>query len=837
MIRSSGSRLGNSRFGGSPTITKVKSQPIPKTKLEKQRNSLLRDSAEVEAMIKAKELIDELEKIIHKVIMENQVIPQVKSELEPEIQALQDSFPQFYSDATQYYSTIGDVRRQAITNQLVSTFSCKESFTQFSSAWNSICVTIDKYADVNPPPHIQEITVKFRSLKSTFDFIQTINERQKKPSQMVESGVLSIQTNCNNLYQNICSLFNSPTFPHFETDMCTSFKNDIKLFVSVISSVFANDFVITDHPSTEINKLKLGAIGYCNDMISILSASFNFTDQMKAVQELKNKINGYLSPILHEMGGPFAIVKPLVPISNKPSTSEVNNSKQEKEMTMAERAIVMYTSFDDFINRVLPTLVKDVKLNTEIEANLEIFEDAIKALKVNNELLTKKLKNANKTIQSLKDTINEEKQLAQNNMDSAQMRMKTRDDQIIQEKLKIKDLENEIEKLKQDKREYELILERYNAVGDPTYLRRSVIEVLDEYKMSYDESDPGILESLRKLIKKVQICPNCPIKDKTINDLRALIDKVVPDGTGTYSDKLNSVPLKIKELNDIIQKQKEEDDLLNEKLRQTYTQLTNKTIDMNNSDIANELHKAAAKKRTAKMALLTKKMPFAEKLTEICHRLSEILEEDPELRLQYCNSKEHDALFDELEVACHHQLNELDAKLKDLNQKIENQVENYKNLEEKYVKFRKSLAEAFKVEDNDIMIQACVLKGHEWKQPFVDETKNAQKEQKYAEIRVSAIYQRVSGILNRKPDNSLSCEDKFDSIQEMLDALQDETENLQAKFKKEKEAHDDLRLAIVDCCDEYRMTAKVELIDPKVATDKEIVANTAEVVRRMIARH
>ncbi|EAX99758.1 hypothetical protein TVAG_367510 [Trichomonas vaginalis G3] len=788
-------------------------------------------------MQEVKKLIDELEKIIQKVIGENQVIPQVKSELEPSIKALQDSFPEFYNDIVNYYSTVGDVRRQAITNQLVSTFSCKDSFTLFSTSWNSISKTIDKYADVNPPPHIQEITVKFRSLKSTFDFIQTINERQKKPSQMVESGVLSIQTNCNNLYQNICSLFNSPTFPHFETDMCTSFKNDIKLFVSVISSVFANDFVITDHPSTEINKLKLGAIGYCNDMISILSASFSFTDQMKQVQDIKNEINKYLSPILQEMSGPFSIVKPLVPISNRPNHMEFNNSKQEQELTMAERAINMYSRFDDFLNRVLPSLVNGVKMDTEMETNLDTLEDAIKAMKVNNEFLNRKLNNANKNIKNLKDSLAEEKQLRQNNIDSAEMRMKARDEQIIQEKLKINDLEKVIQKLEEDKLEYEKELERFNVVGDPTYLRRMLCSVLDEYHMNYDSSDPGLNVALRELIQKIQICPNCPGKDKTINDLRNLIDKVVPDGQGSYSDKLYSIPVKIKSLNNIIEKHKKDDELLNEKLKQAYTQLTNKTIEnMNNSDIANELHKAAAKKRQTKMALLTKKMPFAEKLTEICHRISAILDEDAELRLQFCTSTEHDTLFDQLEMVCHQQLNEVDQKLNNMKQKIEKQEKDYQQLFDKFAKFKKDLSDAFKVEETDSMIQSCVMKGHEWKQPYIDQKNVAMREQKHAEVRVSTIYQRVTGILNIKGDNSLSCEDKFDAIQEMLDTLQDDNEKLKYKYKKEKEAHDDLRLAIVDVCDEYRMMTKVELIDPKVAPDKDIVSNTAEVLRRINPR-
>ena len=761
----------------------TRSSSVSQTKnnspLMKRKENIIQVNAvhipEVSKLNDAKQEIDQLETLIKKVISENIVVPQVKSRLDPSIKYIQENFPDFYHSVISYFKTVSKIQRDAVSNQVISTYTLKDSLNDFKSGWTRLCNIIDEYSDVNPPPHLEEITNKFKVIISALDMIHKSNWNQKKRSQNVENSVNSMQDLAENLSESITELFSQPAFPHFDTDLCTAFKNNIKSFVAVLVNVFSNDFLACGMRITDIMKIRTNILADCNDIMGVLSAAFNFTDEMKELQKLKNSINVMIGPIIEKVSQPFSVVKPNVPPNTKKPPPTPTSRRLVRDISTKQLALELYPKFDHFLNTILPILVPNITLSADINENLETLQDTVKAMQFSIKRLTRKAHKFEEENAALKQTILEDNKIHENSTQAMEMRVKSKTQENKTLLQKLKELEHQVETLTQKNDEMSNELSEMKLKGDPTILRKGIAQILD-CDLNNENSDMSLIINLNAYIKKLSKCEKCDQKDKTIAKMESLVSDILHERRKIpFEEKINGIKHEIEDLRkNLSQKEGEEIELENT-IRSAYFQINKNAIDKEKPvrEYLDEIIKRSLRKQALPQAQAHVKLPFADKLKAIFRDICTITNEDPENKLQFILSEDHNTIFDQVSEMIGTVIIDIKRVMRNYRNKIEDLQRQLEKEKERHQTFLTDLGKDFDAKPSDHMIPECLENAKSWVVPYELETQRSSKAQQLAETRLNSLYTRIRGITHDKSPIVDDFEAKFDAIHEMLDVIQD----------------------------------------------------------------
>ena len=746
--------------------------------LKKKENIIQVNSVhipEVSKLNEAKEEIDQLETLIKKVISENIVVPQVKSRLDPSIKYIQENFPDFYHDVIAYFKTVSKIQRDAVSNQVISTYTLKDSLNDFKNGWTKLCNIIDEYSDVNPPPHLEEITNKFKVIQSALDMIHKSNWNQKKRSANVENSVNSMQDLVEHLSETITELFSQPAFPHFETDLCTAFKNNIKSFVSVIMNAFSNDFLACGMRITDIMKIRTNILADCNDIMGVLSAAFLFTDEMKELQKIKNSINVTIGPIIEQVSQPFSVVKPSVPPESRRPPAAPSSRRLVRDISTKQLALELYPKFDHFLNTILPILVPNITLSSDINENLETLQDTVKGMQFSIKRLTRKVNRYEEENEALKQQILEDSKIHENSTKAMEIRVKTKAEENKTLTQKLKELEHQINALTQKNDDINKELSEIKLRGDPTILRKGIAQIL-QCDIDDENSDMSLIINLNAYIKKISKCEKCDEKDKIITKMEQLVSDVLHERRKIpFEEKVFAIKRELEEVRQQLSQKEGEQIEFENVIRSAYFQINKNAIDKEKPvrEYLDDIIKRSMRKQAMPQTQAHVKLPFADKLKVIFKDICTITNEDPENKLQFILSEDHNTVFDQVTEMIGSVIVDIKRMIRNFKSKIESLEYDLGKERERHQTFLTDLGKDFEVSPSDHMIPECLENAKNWVIPYEQETQRSADAKKLAETRLNSLYTRIRGIVHDKSPIVDDFEAKFDKIHEMLDIIQD----------------------------------------------------------------
>jgi hypothetical protein len=303
--RTPGVRRSPRQIIASPTEKKAKTRARP--------SCADSDCKELDLLAQSQEMMVSLLGKLHEVIRQNDATPDIQTTLIPLVKAVEQVFPQFHSQAVQYYKSYWHLRQTAKSTQLLSSANVQLALGPFAKGWAALEQVVDTYASVHPPPHAQEISTKFHSIQSSLEIISRTNANRKFPNIGMSKCAMALQSLCDSLIDSITTLFNEPQFPHFQTDQLKIYKADVRGFLTVVKEAFYNEFPQSGLAGPELARIGSNVLSSCNDILTALSAAFSFLPLIREVQGMMNNYNDATGDIIACFGQPFNVVRPLHP--------------------------------------------------------------------------------------------------------------------------------------------------------------------------------------------------------------------------------------------------------------------------------------------------------------------------------------------------------------------------------------------------------------------------------------------------------------------------------------------------------------------------------------------
>jgi predicted transcriptional regulator len=319
---------------------------------------------------------------LREVIRQNDTAPDI-----PLVKAVEQAFPQFHSQAVQYYRSHSHLRRTAKSAQVLSSASVQIALSPFSKGWAALERAVDLYASFHPHPHAQEITTKFHSIQSSLDIVSRANANRKFPNIAISKSVLAIRALCHSLDDSIMSLFSEPQFPHFQTDHLRIYRADVKGFLMVVKEAFRNEFPQCGLATQELARIESKVLSACSDILAGLSAAFSFLPLMEEIQGMKNSYNNATGDIITCFAQPFNIVRPRHP--EEATAIEVPKDSPEERAIRAqqkEEADGWFRRMDPkrkvelFLFDVVPLLGMELRTIDSPWATLDVVRTKIKGI-------------------------------------------------------------------------------------------------------------------------------------------------------------------------------------------------------------------------------------------------------------------------------------------------------------------------------------------------------------------------------------------------------------------------------------------------------------------------
>jgi hypothetical protein len=282
-------------------------------------------------------------------ISQNDACPDIQTCLNPLLAPLEEAFLPFFSQAVQYYKSYAILQRTAKVSQVLSSANAQMAMTPFLNAWRHLERVIDDYAEAHPPPHAEEISTKFHSIRSSLEIIAQTNTNRKYPNIGITKSVIGIQALCDSITESIVTLFGQPQFPHFQTDSLKVYRADVRGFLRVTNEAFYTGFPQSGVSGPDLARIKLNVFSACNDILAGLTAAFAFLPLMKETQALKNDFNDATASIIACFLQPFNIVRPLDPDNSAPAELQTSPS------TDRARAAEKNSEYESQLRRMDPT--------------------------------------------------------------------------------------------------------------------------------------------------------------------------------------------------------------------------------------------------------------------------------------------------------------------------------------------------------------------------------------------------------------------------------------------------------------------------------------------------
>ena len=288
----------------SARITKTK-LPSPKKAEEKEE-----ETPTLEMVKQTKRQIDDTVALIKKICAHNEATPEIEVAFQPALELMKHQLPDFYKQATNYFVTLQRMQVKAKQNMILSSAMVKGALTEFIKCWQFFSDTLEKLYRIHPSPHAVRIEKSFKSIAHSLELILKANECRAHPSMNLKKAVWNIQELCNELIVNLVDMYSEPNFPHFDTDVLTLYKNDIRGFLNIINKAFRVEFQQCGLLRSDVMRIKSDVMVHVQEILNSLECAFLFPSEVAEAIKLKDTAEETLSKIFKQLSIPFFVVKP-----------------------------------------------------------------------------------------------------------------------------------------------------------------------------------------------------------------------------------------------------------------------------------------------------------------------------------------------------------------------------------------------------------------------------------------------------------------------------------------------------------------------------------------------
>ncbi|OHT01860.1 hypothetical protein TRFO_07441 [Tritrichomonas foetus] len=509
-----------------------------------------RMSSDISTMFSIREKIEHLVELSIQVVLDNDTTPEIEAEFEPALRALEHSYPPFHKQGVHYFTTYCSMQESAKTNQILSSAGVRMPLQAFTQDWKALCGIIDKYTNLNPPPHAKEINSKFKAVRASLDTIRKTNERRKHPTPGITPCITNILALGKSISKNIVDLF-SQNFTEFGSNLFDSLRTDVKSFLKVINEAFSNEFVQSGVMLCDLYRIRSNIFTDCNEIIESLKAAFVFPKQMSEIHILKNTTEGELKRIIEKLSVPFIIIKPNAEAISELTPPEEDSADNYQEEVDANN----FVERDEIIPQALPKQDYLAACNRIDEFTTNVFDiidyeidyskDTWDNLNEIKHIITNYKNEIDSQRVQIKALNHEIEQLRESNDDNEILFIKksealTKANDINTARLEKTEIDNAklVAECEVQKKEIENLQFEYSNLrskGDAVAFRNALVDVgksLDSNAKIELLPQDDLIQAVKSivLIEVNKKCENCPILEGRINNvqnqLRKIMDKL-----------------------------------------------------------------------------------------------------------------------------------------------------------------------------------------------------------------------------------------------------------------------------------------------------------------------
>lgn len=309
-------------------------------------------------MTPIKRKIDQLLEVTNGVIDRNKEFVEILQILNPIVDSLNETLPPFVFQAKKFFANEQNLKETTTTATFLSSASVRPPLEAFVKRWEQFRKIIEVQYQTHPSAHSTIISDRFMSIRQTLDYFVISNDRRSYPNPLITECVWSLQSLCDSLSKNIVDLFTQPTFPFFQTDLCSSFSNDIKSFLTIVSNTCNNEFKQSGMNQTDQDRQKANILNDGNLIVAALQCAFKYHIEMRQILDLYDPLNDELQSMIEILSKPFTVVQPN-PENLLPKPKEV--PKQEDLLEDIDEAEFIKSKIRQFVDSFTALLPKDLE--------------------------------------------------------------------------------------------------------------------------------------------------------------------------------------------------------------------------------------------------------------------------------------------------------------------------------------------------------------------------------------------------------------------------------------------------------------------------------------------
>ena len=824
---------------------------VPKTSRVRSSISFV-SKTEKEAIQRFIEKIDQLQIHIQKVIDDNQDTPQVKS-LEAILKKVKGTIPAFITGALKFYDDCEKILDTVHRNQALSSEFVHEALNAFIPPWYSLCELIDKYADIKPPPHASEIQRKFSMITSSIKMLSRSASKSKVSETTVCNCIDSMICLCDNLQNSIYELFSQPGFPNFETNLCKSYKNNIKTFLSVVNNAFSNELLQSGFMLNFLMKVKSGIYSDCSTILTVLDAAFAFPNEMKEIQKLKNEIVYYIDPIIDTLSQQFSIIKPskfveIPPILGPSPSASPRNSKKTYNVfdtkTIDQNEVI--NRIDGFLNHMMPKLMPGFGLSTDLMVNLDNFEKHLSSqVKELETIKEKALKTQKDYYESISD-LRLEKSLMHSKQRYLEDQVKQLTEDLKSSRGTIRSLHEQISSQETDIKKLEETIQSLESRGDPLPLREALHWVLTKLSgKEHDlETDNTLIDAVKNTVDNPPPCKSCAYLSSEIDRIQNIIIDVI----GQCQDPVNVMIKAFHDQTNKIAKLIEEQEHIKESSTRVYKKFLDEDPKSENvveivDELLDEVEKHRRRRPLGESSPLMKNSNVPKRYTsamlDLLKYTCKLFDDDVD------EGKKDGLTYDDPEVVFFEVVSVMKTMLANQKKKFLTRISKLNDeeaensiIKNKYEQLIKKVSDRFSIDEKSSdIVEGAYEEAKKWIIPFEEKLKESTEEKERVLKLLTSVCARMQGVCDsgRKQVQEADFDKQIEKVHELLDNVHDKVDFLKAQVEDAENRYENLRKQMLDIrYSLLKYNNEVSEISEDQTTDSGLIADIERIVNTIV---
>lgn len=722
---------------------------------------------------KLNKLNDDLNNIISRsltLIERNKSNPEISEGLLKPCIILSKVVPPFYTVSLDFFHDYQKLQEVITHKQIISSQVVFEHMMAFNDAWRKYHDSLLTINDFRNFPYSHFIRAKLDRIKNTFDII--LNSKKEHLDDLVKT-IHVLKELCDNIVLNIIDLFEQPNF-HFKGEKTyILYKNNVKSFLRIVVNAFQSKMPLSGMLSIDLNRHKSSIQMNCAEIIDSLKMAFDFPREIHSLIELSDTIYAQVEYLGQQFQFPNNVVHPL-PENKLPEVDHIPKQETIEVNQVNDEIIDENELIDQILERIFTKLNTDVSNNKLIHQKLLCIEENIDRMLHENSVMGDENKMKTKRIEKLQDII---KDLELKLTDNSEL-VKLFDAKTIKYS---KDLESQVRNitdenisLKQKIISLEMSLGNAISVESAELMKQSLIEVGVIISKKFNtpnvintsDTETEIVNSIYQMLDNS--CPNCETLEKKLKDIKIGLQDIT--GVNEHEDLYKYISI----IGDQYKKYESDIEFHKNNLQQM-TKVIDELVETNGS-ISNEMSEYTLQYQSL-FRLQNKLRDFNESLMEL-QKVSRLKDNDNDRFLHNMNEiidvsfvvtesmdlkkKLHDNIIRLIEVKndFFDKYEALREKMNDKNSKIKK----YKEFLMRYMKVKtgKDIIKEIEKSENSIDISIKALK---------EEIVRQQDD-------LRSLCLRVYGVTRLDPKSTESIRELYKSTLEILDALQDDREEL-----------------------------------------------------------